>query len=50
LQHAQVLLSTSELPVTDIAFECGFNSLEHFITAYKKKFRESPGSHRKQST
>lgn len=50
LQHAQVLLSTSGLPVTDIAFECGFNSLEHFITAYKKKFKESPGNHRKQFT
>jgi AraC family transcriptional regulator len=48
LQHAKILLSTSELPVTDIAFECGFNSLEHFITAFKKKFKASPGSLKKQ--
>ncbi len=48
LQHAHVLLATSEQPVTDIAFECGFNSLEHFITAFRKKFNESPGNHRRQ--
>jgi AraC family transcriptional regulator len=33
LQHAKILLTTSAKPVGDIAFECGFNSLEHFATA-----------------
>ena len=48
LQHAKILLTTSAKPVGDIAFECGFNSLEHFATAYKQQFKISPTQHRKQ--
>jgi len=42
------LLTTSAKPVGDIAFECGFNSLEHFATAYKQQFKVSPTQHRQQ--
>jgi len=48
LQHAKILLTTSAKPVGDIAFECGFNSLEHFATAYKQQFKVSPTQHRQQ--
>ncbi len=46
LQHAKVLLSSTEKPVSDIAFESGFNSLEHFVTAYKQVFRLTPSQQR----
>ena len=46
LNHAKILLTTTEQPVTDIAFACGYNSLEHFTTAYRRKFKINPGRHR----
>lgn len=48
LQHAKMLIATSEKPIGDIAFECGFNSLEHFATAYKQRFKLSPTEYRSQ--
>lgn len=48
LQHARFLLSSSEKPVNDIAYESGFNSLEHFVTAYKQHFRITPSQQRDQ--
>jgi AraC family transcriptional regulator len=38
LNHAQLLLQSTELSVTEIAFQSGFNSLEHFATSYKQRF------------
>ncbi len=46
LNHAKILLTTTEQPVTDIAFACGYNSLEHFTTTYRRKFKTSPGQQR----
>jgi len=46
LNHAKVLLSTTEQSITDIAFTCGFNSLEHFATAYRYRFHSSPSKFR----
>src|SRR5258706_9622189 len=48
LQHAKTLVTTSEKPVGEIAFQCGFNSLEHFATAYKQQFKLSPTLYRRQ--
>lgn len=48
LQHAKALIATSEKPVGDIVFECGFNSFEHFVTAYKQQFKLSPTQYRSQ--
>jgi AraC family transcriptional regulator len=48
LNHARVLLTTTGQSITDIAFGCGFNSPEHFATAYRQRFKESPSSYRKQ--
>ena len=49
LNHAKILLETTELPVTNIAFDCGFNSLEHFVTSYKKRFSVTPSFYRGQT-
>jgi len=48
LQHAKILITTSANPIGDIAFECGFNSLEHFATAYRQQFKVSPTQHRRE--
>jgi AraC-like DNA-binding protein len=46
LNHAKVLLSTTDQTITDIAFTCGFNSIEHFATAYRYRFHTSPSKFR----
>jgi transcriptional regulator GlxA family with amidase domain len=48
LQHARFLISTSDKPVNDVGFESGFNSVEHFVTAYKQFFEATPSQHRIQ--
>ncbi|HEX6192485.1 MAG TPA: AraC family transcriptional regulator [Chitinophagaceae bacterium] len=42
LQHAALLLQDTSLPITDIAFAAGFNSIEHFTAAFRQKFGSSP--------
>ncbi|MEO6287263.1 MAG: helix-turn-helix transcriptional regulator [Dyadobacter sp.] len=42
LQQANLQLSNTDLPITTIAFSCGFNSLENFSTAYKNQFGKAP--------
>ena len=48
LNHARVLLGATGQPVTDIAFACGYNSIEHFATAYRRKFKTNPTRYRKE--
>jgi len=48
LVHAKILLAGSSLPVTDIAYECGFNSMEHFVTAFKQYYKINPSAMRRQ--
>jgi AraC-like DNA-binding protein len=48
LNHAKVLLTTTDMSVFDIAFACNFSSTEHFSTAYKKHFKINPAAQRKQ--
>jgi AraC family transcriptional regulator len=47
LHQAKLLLDGSATPVADIAFDCGFNSPEHFATAYRKRYGVSPTSYRR---
>jgi AraC family transcriptional regulator len=42
LQHAEMLLRDTSLPVTDIAFSSGFNSIEHFSAAFRQQYKLSP--------
>ena len=46
LNHAKILLSSTDQSVTDIAFACGFNSVEHFATAYRYRYHASPSKFR----
>ncbi|HEX7764059.1 MAG TPA: helix-turn-helix transcriptional regulator, partial [Cellvibrio sp.] len=47
LAHAKMLLETTHLPITQIAFQCGFNSLEQFSNTYRQFFNTSPAHYRK---
>ena len=46
LNHAKILLNTTDQPVTDVAFASGYNSIEHFATAYRRRFRTNPSRDR----
>jgi AraC-like DNA-binding protein len=46
LKNAELLLTTTELPVSDIAFSSGFNSIEHFTVAFRKKYGCPPSKFR----
>lgn len=48
LNHAKILLSTTSQSVTDISFDCGFNSIEHFATAYRQRYHTTPSKSRGQ--
>jgi AraC family transcriptional regulator len=48
LNHAKVLLASTSKPITDIAYNCGFNSIEHFATAFRQRYKISPSCHRIQ--
>jgi AraC family transcriptional regulator len=38
LNHAQLLLQSTELSVAEVSLQSGFNSPEHFTTAYRQRF------------
>jgi AraC family transcriptional regulator len=42
LRNAETLLLNTELPVADVAFTSGFNSIEYFTSAFKKQFQLPP--------
>jgi AraC family transcriptional regulator len=48
LAHAERLLRSSTLPVADICFSSGFNSIEHFATTFKQKNKVTPTQFRKE--
>ena len=49
LTHAKVLVTESNSPVSDIAYECGFNSPEHFVTAFKQFHKINPSALREKA-
>lgn len=49
LTHARVLLAETNLPVSELSYTCGFNSPEHFVTAFKQHYRVTPSSVRKET-
>jgi AraC family transcriptional regulator, exoenzyme S synthesis regulatory protein ExsA len=46
LDYSAVLLRTSKLNVTEIAFESGFEDVSHFSRVFKERFSEPPISYR----
>ncbi|MBQ9782829.1 MAG: helix-turn-helix transcriptional regulator, partial [Clostridia bacterium] len=49
LKHALKLLTTTDMDISEIAFECGFNSTSYFCNIFKKNFNTSPLSYKKIS-
>jgi len=47
LELARRLLETTDLPIAHIADRCGFESLSHFIRAFKNAFGTPPARYRK---
>ena len=50
IKEANKLLSETSKPITVIALECGFNSLNNFCKCYKKIMNTSPLAYRKYIT
>lgn len=48
IEHAKRLLSNSNLTVTDVAFDCGFNSSSQFTNIFKKHIGETPKEYKKE--
>jgi AraC-like DNA-binding protein len=46
LAHAELLLLNTRLSVTEICFESGFRSMEHFIAAFRQRCGQSPRKYR----
>ena len=46
LQKARHLLLQTEMPITEVAFACGFKSSGHFSRSYRSHFGCSPGQQR----
>jgi AraC-like DNA-binding protein/mannose-6-phosphate isomerase-like protein (cupin superfamily) len=49
LHHAENILMTSDLSITEIALQCGFSDSNYFKDAFKKMYGESPRNYRKKS-
>lgn len=48
LIHARILLCETNAPVADIGYDCGFNSPEHFVTAFKQYHQMKPSEVRQR--
>ncbi|RMD82206.1 MAG: AraC family transcriptional regulator [Lentisphaerae bacterium] len=46
LQAAVTLLRGTDLPIAEIAYQCGFGSLSSFNRAFRSQFRKSPREYR----
>jgi AraC-like DNA-binding protein len=48
LDYSALLLKNSDLSISQIVFECGFEDLSHFSRAFKEKFGIAPLNFRKE--
>ncbi|MEQ1675814.1 MAG: AraC family transcriptional regulator [Chitinophagaceae bacterium] len=46
LQHAVLLLRNTSMPVADVAFSSGFNSIEYFTAAFRHRYKCPPSKYR----
>lgn len=46
-QAARRIASEPEAPITEIAFECGFNSSQYFATCFRRRFKTTPRGYRR---
>lgn len=49
LQHAAMLLQNTALPLSDIAYTSGFNSMEYFHAAFRRRYQVPPSQFIKMS-
>lgn len=49
LKQAEWMLKTTDLPVTEVAFSAGFNSIDYFSSAFKHKYKAAPSAYRLSS-
>lgn len=47
LEHAAMLLVTSDIPIIEICQDCGFESLSYFYHRFKEHYRMTPADFRK---
>lgn len=50
LEYADILLKSTDLPISEIAFNSGFQSIQTFNRLYKKTYNMSPTQNRKYKT
>ena len=48
LEHSVNLLMTSNLSITDICYECGFENISWFYNVFEKKYKITPSQYRKK--
>jgi len=48
LDYAEHLLTHTNMSVADVAFDCGFSSVEYFIRLFRKRKQITPGEFRKK--
>jgi AraC family transcriptional regulator len=46
LKNSELLLKNTSIPVADVAFSSGFNSIEHFTAAFRSKYKNPPARFR----
>ena len=46
LEHASELLIISDIRITNIAYDCGFNDIAHFSKSFQEKYSISPSNFR----
>ncbi len=48
LDHAALQLRTGQVPVTQVAYDSGFENLSHFFHLFRRRFRTSPSAYRQR--
>lgn len=49
LEKARILLRTSDLRISEVAYDCGFNDLGYFSKSFKNNYNLSPSDYRAMS-
>lgn len=48
MKHAISLLRSTSLPISEIAYQIGYENTENFIRVFKKRYEKTPSSYRKE--
>lgn len=47
MKHALSLLKSTSLPISEIAFQIGYENTENFIRTFRKRYDKTPSAYRK---